>query len=300
MVEGVPSDIAGAAGKSAEAYERRLTTTGSQVGQSAADMVEADERMALDAGSITSGWQPGPAELELAARQPRIPPEQFSRTGSGVNETYVGTYDRGRAVFKPESGVDSVWREALGGALLYPRELATYSTDQMLGFNLVPTTALAAFHTPRAPGIGSLQEWVPSAETNKSPEDFEPVDQQRMAVLDYVTANGDRNHNYLTGIDGRPVAIDHGGTFPPRDVGDIASRFVAAWQGRQLSPEVLGQVRAVDPGAFQQMLLARGIDMQAAEGAVARLKEIQVNGMITGGAFSGLIERFVPAGAGPG
>src|SRR5260221_2317428 len=157
----------------------------------------------------------------------------------------------------------------------------------MLGFGLVPTTAEASFDTVGAHGPGSVQEFVPGGEP-RAPEVYSAEDQQRMAVLDYVTANSDRHSgNYLTGLDGRPAAIDNGETFPTTNAEEIVSRFVCDWQGRQLSPQVLDQVRAVDLSAFRNMLLARGIVEPAADGAVARLAEIPNTRMITRDAVRG-------------
>jgi hypothetical protein len=259
-----------------------------------------------------AGWNPGDNERELAGRQPRIPPDQFQAPDRGGTESYVASYDASRAIYKPETGVyrttgettwigkslfseawknSDLWTQVPRDEFRYPRELAAYSTDQMLGFDLVPTTSEGSFDTAGAHGPGSLQAWVPG-EGSKPPEAYSPADQQRMAVLDYVTANSDRHgHNYLSGLDGRPVAIDNGETFPATNESGIVSGFVAAWMDRPLSAEVLGPVSTVDPAAFHDMLLARGIGEQAADGAMARLAEIQDHGMITGAAFGGDIHN---------
>lgn len=255
------------------------------------------------------GWSPDDSQRELASRQPRIPPDQFWEEHHG-SDSYVVSNEASRALYKPETGVwrgpgdtrwasgrlfheawqdAHLWTEVPPDDFRYVRELAAYGTDRMLDFNLIPTTAEGVFDTTGARGPGSLQEWVPGSES-QAVDRYPLLDQQRMAVLDYVTANSDRHpNNYLTGPDGRPVAIDHGETFPLNNENGITSQFVGSWLDRPLSPEVLAHVRAVDLSAFRDMLLARGITEQAADGAVARLREIQEEGMITGRAFGGEI-----------
>jgi glycosyltransferase involved in cell wall biosynthesis len=258
-------------------------------------------------------WSPGEAEVELAVRPLRVPPDWAPRPDQGASESYILVQDRSRTVYKPEEGVwrdggdsrwigkdlfsetwegSDLWAQVGQDELRYRRELATYSTDQMLGFHLVPTTAEASYDAPEAGGIGSIQEFVPGR-GSKLPEGYIKHAQQQMAVLDYVIANSDRHgNNYLTGLDRRPVAIDNGETFPPTDDNGITSRFVAEWLGKRLYPSVLRDVRAVDLAEFRDMLLARGIGEQAADRAVQRLDEIQRRGMITGEVFEGDIYRF--------
>jgi glycosyltransferase involved in cell wall biosynthesis len=240
---------------------------------------DRDEVPALRLGG-DEGWKPGEAETELANRQPRITPEHFAEPDRGASESFM------------EWRGSDLWTRVTPDDWRYPRELAAYSTDQMLGFNLVPTTAQGSFDTPDANGIGSLQEFVPGSEGRPVAE-YPAGDQQRMAVLDYVIGNSDRHgSNYLTYRDGRPAAIDNGESFPATSNEEISSRFVYNWQGKELSPDVLEQVRAVDLDAFREMLLARGIGDEAVNGAVARLAEIQHAGMIAGAAYDGRIYDY--------
>jgi glycosyltransferase involved in cell wall biosynthesis len=271
-----------------------------------------DRAEMLEVPPAGSGFTPSAAELELAGRPPRITPDLFAEPDRGATTSFIVSYDDSRSVYKPEMGVyrttgetrwegndlysetwegSGLWTRVPPEELNYRRELASYSTDQMLGFKLVPTTARASFETAEAFGTGSVQEFIPGGPDLDAAR-YPVLDQQRMAVLDYVTANSDRNANYLTGSDGWPIAIDNGETFPASADETIFSPFVSEWLGRPLSQEVLDQVRGVDLDAFREMLLGRGLGEQAVDGAVARLAEIQQAGMITGHAYGGEIYHF--------
>lgn len=73
----------------------------------------------------------------------------------------------------------------------------------MLGLGLVPTTTEWSDPTN---GTGSLQDWAEDAYPGADSRDYDPLDQERVAVLDYVMANTDRHQeNYLTSADERPA-----------------------------------------------------------------------------------------------
>jgi len=176
--------------------------------------------------------------------------------------------DGSSAVYRPVS-------EEFGMPDLGRREVAVSRLDEMLGFGRVPTTAM--IDGPRGPG--SLQEFVVGAAEGLAAGRYPLVQQQQLAVLDYVAGNTARHvGSYLTGPDGGIVAVDHGFTFP--DGGPIRSDFVRDHRERPL--EVVDAVRAVDPARMRHMLRDSGLGPLAIDLAAARLEEVQRHGMITG------------------
>ncbi|GAB3947004.1 hypothetical protein GCM10027614_41470 [Micromonospora vulcania] len=108
-----------------------------------------------------------------------------------------------------------------------------------------------------------------------------------MAVLDYVSGNTDRHMgNYLTGPDGRLVAIDHGYSFPDSNGEPLRSDFVQQQMNRPLSPETMARIQATDPAALADRLRGTGLSEQALAGAMDRFNEIRSRGMITGEAWN--------------
>jgi hypothetical protein len=205
-----------------------------------------------------------------------------------VNEAYKASFtDDTQGIFKPQRGEQSVRTTIPTGEIAY-REVAASRLDEVFGFDLVPTTTLREGGSP-AHGLGSMQEYVPSTQSLPVGS-YAQVEQERMAVLDYVTGNTDRHMgNYLTGKDGRLVAIDHGFAFPTGEAHPIRSDFVSAYLNRSLSPKVIKAVRAVDPQRVVDVLRASGLKDDAIEGALRRLQEVRANGKITGKAWDGAI-----------
>jgi hypothetical protein len=201
-------------------------------------------------------------------------------------EAYKLVFPDGSAgVYKPDGEGGSIGDDFLR-ARAWGREVGAYDFDRMAGFGLVPETVVHHGHR----GLGSLQRWVDNTQDGMPPDSYAPQDQERMAVIDYVIGNGDRSRpNYLTDPDGRPVAIDHELTFPVGSNYGICSSFVITCYGRQLSDEVLNQVRAVDPKEFENALYRAGRSTRAVGGALARLREVQQTGAITGRAWDGEI-----------
>ncbi|MCX4093414.1 phosphatidylinositol 4-kinase [Nocardia sp. alder85J] len=170
------------------------------------------------------------------------------------------------------------------------REVAAARTDELLQFGLVPPTALVDGPL----GSGSLQQLVQSTE-GRAIADYPRVQQERMAVLDYVIGNTDRyGPNYRTTASGDLVAIDHGLTFPesPDPQVGIMSEFVHTYRYEPLSEEVLNQVTAVDPAQLRSALEDLDLHPDAVNGALARLQEIADHGMITGDAWPGRITVY--------
>ncbi|MGL4174954.1 MAG: hypothetical protein ACRCSN_02665, partial [Dermatophilaceae bacterium] len=231
----------------------------------------------------------GSADAERALRDRQVtsvtPIEARLR---GNHLSYVVRFeDGGQAIYKPITGEDPGFRPGRG-AVLANREVATYKLDSALGFELVPTTVMWDRASPRA-GAGSLQQWAPDGSLDAAAaRDYPTADQDRMAVLDYVSGNTDRNlDNYLTDPDGRPVAIDNGGTFPTSERYRLRSGFIAARIGEPLDTEVLEQVRAVDTEDLGRQLRAAGLGDAEVDAALARLEEVRRHGAIRGEAWGG-------------
>lgn len=239
------------------------------------------------AGRATGRVSPGAGRLEqdLINRQARRV-DPMSQDGH-VNETYLVEFpDGSRAVYKPISGEDASLRNSIPSGTLGHREVAASRVNEDLGFDLVPTTG--RWDGPDGPG--SLQRFSDGSTAGLPPGGYSRVDQERMAVLDYVTGNTDRHPgNYLTGPDGRLVAIDHGYSFPENTTDKIRSDFVAQQLDQPLSPEVMDQVRRADPAQIADRLRDAGLGDDAVNGALNRLNEVQTRGTITGENWGGPI-----------
>jgi hypothetical protein len=235
-----------------------------------------------------------PAALSETARRPIVEVKPL-QAGNRNSTKKIRFTDGVAAIYKPISGEDRL--TAMLSLGLIPegggqslREVAASEVDRALGFDLVPDTVM--YNGPD--GLGSVQLWVEDAEHAKALSEYYAVDQERMAVLDYFIGNTDRHeNNYLTSADGRPVAIDNGLSFPLSAQWPIRSDFVADVLGRRLSGRVLEQVHSVDLRALARRLESLGIGRAAVTGAVARLREVRLEGMITGAAWGGpIVDRF--------
>jgi len=234
---------------------------------------------------VDPDYVPSTAELDLQGRQ--VVASEPLGVGQHANAAYKITLDDGSsAVYKPAVGEDARLRQGIPGGLAN-REVATSRVNEALGFDLVPTTTMV----DGAEGPGSLQLWKDGSGPLPSGK-YPAVQQQQAAVLDYVTGNTDRHlNNYLTDPDGNLVAIDHGYSFPesPDPRFGIRSDFVKNNLNVPLSDEVVNAARGVDPGQLSATLRATGISDTAIDGVVARLGEVQSQGMITGDAWPGVI-----------
>jgi len=202
-----------------------------------------------------------------------------------LNQTQRIEFDDGTtAILKPESGAVSSGYEPYLDGPKYARETGAYVTDQHLGFGQVPTTAV--IDDPEL-GRSAVQAWQESQPFTGGAEAFSPIDQQKAAVLDYITGNLDRHAgNVLQSPDGKLIAIDHGECFPVPGTNDgkmaMTGDFVNAQFGQPLDPSVLEAVQSVDKAALTQDLLNSGLSQAQVDGALARLDEVATNGQITG------------------
>lgn len=114
------------------------------------------------------------------------------------------------AVYKPQKGERPLW-DFPDGTLCY-REYASFLTSQVLGWEIVPPTALRE----GSRGLGSVQFYIDhDPEMNYFAFDETKVPQlMRMAVFDYLINNTDRKGGHcLVDAQGHVWGIDHGITF---------------------------------------------------------------------------------------
>ncbi|GAB3768365.1 hypothetical protein [Microlunatus parietis] len=227
------------------------------------------------------------SDSEIALRKKNVVGIDDLKASSHVNGAYQVLFsDRSSGIYKPGQEEAPGVRADIPVGHYWNREVATSRLDEALGFNLVPTTT--EWNGPK--GMGSLQKWDEEASPGRSVYWYEIPDREKMAVLDYVSGNSDRHEgNYLTTEARRPVAIDHGCSFPEGSSTAIRSNFVTERIGKQLSPEVFNHVTSVDCNELRTSLEASGLSEPAVAGALARLEEIQSNGMINGSAWLGKI-----------
>lgn len=127
----------------------------------------------------------------------------------GSNHTFLVTLDGGEAgrsfgVYKPARGEYPLYDFPTG--TLYQREVATWLTDVLLGWQLVPPTVLS---TGRY-GPGSLQIFIDAVDEGE----VEVKHLQRLCLLDLVTNNADRKAEHcLLDAENSLWGIDHGLTF---------------------------------------------------------------------------------------
>ncbi|HET9143308.1 hypothetical protein [Actinophytocola sp.] len=244
----------------------------------------------------TELYEPSPAERALQTRRV-IDSKPMDPTGH-ANDAHLVTFDDGtRGIYKPIAGENVSLRQGIPGNLAH-REVAASRIDEAFGFGLVPTTTMIDGQH----GIGSVQQWVAST-PHREHHEYPRIQQERMAVLDYIIGNTDRHlGNYRTDPDGNVLAIDHGYSFPesPDPRFGIRSDFVDKNLNIPLSGDVLARVRAVDSDHLRHTLRATGISETAIHGVLARLTEIRTHGMITGEAWPGVINgAFAPSATQP-
>ncbi|MEV6432014.1 hypothetical protein [Nocardia sp. NPDC051463] len=171
------------------------------------------------------------------------------------------------------------------------REIAAFRLDEHLGFGRIPPTGRTKgrWVDGRSGAEGMVQKFVESTFGRKDIHAYPEVQQQQMAVLDYVMGNIDRHPgNYRSVQKGDQldvVAIDHGRSFPharyPLDI-DIRSEFVREHRGKVLDDDILHSINNVDQESLRAALTDAGLSDNAVNGALARLNEINATRMIPG------------------
>ncbi|MEU7764907.1 alpha/beta hydrolase [Nocardia sp. NPDC049190] len=214
-------------------------------------------------------------------------------------------------VYRPETGR---WTEEISvpPSGLAVRDVAFSRLDALLGFGSVPVTTLWG----GPDGNGSLMEFVARGPTRAVAE-YSPVERGMLAALDYIAGSHDRSERSWFSREsepgrGRLVPINNGFSFPvdhesfaphrtsppadPEIRNQFTSRFVAYAMTEGLESSVLAKIRAMDPARLEAMLAALGLEGPAIDGALARLKEIRVEGRITGAAWLDMTRSNLSAG----
>lgn len=206
-----------------------------------------------------------------------------------LNTVYLVALDSDRyGYLKPEleEAID-VRETSIPQLSQWRREVAACEVDRSLDFGLVPDT-VAISETEGDLGHSSLQSAVPFE--GKAYEAYSMVDQQRMAVLDYLLANTDRHClNYMTSALGRPAAIDNGLCLPEDDHSPMRSEWVRRSFGTPLDPLVMHEVMTCDEKTLVGKLATLGISEAAIAGFSARLDEVRTKGCIDGSGWNGAI-----------
>ncbi|MEU7632502.1 hypothetical protein AB0C34_21330 [Nocardia sp. NPDC049220] len=243
------------------------------------------------ARSRTWDYRPSEAESAMSARRLTDDVEFSGAMGdlvarSSTEVRKMRSDDGELNIYKPIHGekYDAGLPFIHAPGALTSREIAAYRVDELLGFGRVPPTArtdgvIGADGRPFGPGM--IQQFVDS-EPSRAIGAYPRVQQQQVAVLDYVIGALDRHPgNYRTVDRGDHldvVAIDHGRSFPlsqrPLEI-PIDSDFVAAQKGELLEGDVLRAVRGVEMDRFRAALGDAGLHPNAIDGAVARLEKIR-------------------------
>lgn len=172
--------------------------------------------------------------------------------------------------------------------------MGVHDVDKALGFNLTATTT--AVEAPVGPHGESISGSLASTAGTPAPRGtvYDPVDQQKAAVLHYVSGNTDgHSDNVLRQPDGRPAIIDGGLALPRGSAEPIRSWLFPDVVGKPLDRSVVDATRSVDEYQLVTRLRQTGIQQDAIEGVLDRLHEVQ-RGWITGWAYPGQL-----VGAGP-
>ncbi|BCJ33281.1 hypothetical protein Athai_07840 [Actinocatenispora thailandica] len=246
------------------------------------------EALAADLAAGGEGLPARSAEvLAVAASRAELAGQQVDRLnslGGGINGTYRAMQgDRVIGAFKPaDAEVFAVEGQVIRHGIpavpgqLAGREVAASDFAELLGSTLVPPT-VPMVHQGRP---GSLQRWVADSMPSRPVDDYPLAEQQEIAVIDFVLGNTDRNQgNFLT-VDDSVVAIDHGLVLSESARDQLQSPFVEAQLRTRLNADLMTRLRRIDAGDLRERLESRGIGVAAVDAAIARLREVQANGMI--------------------
>lgn len=222
----------------------------------------------------------------------------IERLPQASNGAFLAELDGVKVVFKPNHLEKELWDFPTGTLAL--RERATFVMDQLLGWNLVPTTELVETEQ----GIASVQHWVeatpslveiyPSAEVPKdwigvldgqgpggeeltlAHQDIEIL--KRIALLDGVVNNADRKGGHiLTSADGATYAIDHGVTF--HDEPKLRT-VLWGWAGQEIPAQLLADLSSAQSKIAESELA----DLLTEFELTATIERI--NELITSGKFA--------------
>ena len=160
-------------------------------------------------------WSVTSDDLTHATLISREPNGLHGVMGSEIVTLQLADGRQVRGVFKPIGGEKNYGAYKAG--TLYIREVAASRLSNALGLDIVPPTVPMTFDNQ----TGSLQLFAENTVRAQGADQtrLDPLLRDRMTALDYLIQNSDRHGgNWLIRNDGatsRPVAIDHGLSFPP-------------------------------------------------------------------------------------
>lgn len=213
---------------------------------------------------------------------------EFTHLSGGIGCNYIVSH-QGREV--------GVYKTRRNEAAIR-NEIAAWHVDRTLGLQVVPF--VCRWTGPH--GAGVLVEYI---ENHGPVALFADTEGQRVAVLDYVMASGDRHMlNSLRRTDGRIAAIDNEYALPERlsnGANMMRSVYVASHLNRPLDGSLVQELQGVDPQKLAGRLQSLGYSPMTAGWSAARLAEIQFAGRITGenwgcAILNGLLQVVYPAG----
>ncbi len=212
----------------------------------------------------------------------------IERLPQASNGAFLAELDGVKVVFKPNHLEKELWDFPTGTLAL--RERATYVMDQLLGWNLVPTTDLVETEQ----GFASVQHWVEAAPSlveifpsSEVPDGWlEVLDGQgssgepltlahqdlevlmKIALLDAVVNNADRKGGHiLTSDEGATYAIDHGVTF--HDEPKLRT-VLWGWAGQEIPAHLLTDLAR----AAEQILASELKDLLTEHELLATLERL--------------------------
>lgn len=188
---------------------------------------------------------------------------------------------KGKAIFKPAYGEPN-WASdfEIPEGQQYVREAVMYQLDKLLGFDLVPPTAIRIVDG----NVGSLQEWKePTKMLYKVEREggrYNKDDLLKIVALDIISGNIDRHGgNVLVGQGGKLWAIDHGGAFPARRLFGINDPYIREYRGKLIPPAIRKALNDIDEGdlraALAPLLIGERTGFLALEEAVDRWQHLK-------------------------
>ena len=213
-------------------------------------------------------WGVTSDELRGATLVSRVANAQHGVMGSEIVTLRLADGRQVRGVFKPLAG-EKTYGDLKAGTL-YLREISASRVNNALGLDIVPPTVEMTLGGQKGSVQLFAENTVRAQGANQA--NLDPILRDRMTALDYLIQNRDRHgNNWLIRSDGatsRPVAIDHGLSFPS------GAMNVAA---PALRPETRALLAQADPNGLQASLREVGLDEGAIQGVLTRLQTIRTN-----------------------
>lgn len=236
----------------------------------------------------------GPAEHEAMVSFLREAPiTSLHLAGRGIHRPWIVTLDEGfdvglvtcsKAIFKTIRSIEETdyYNRSTDPAVTSPeREVAAYSLDRAIGFNLVPpTTTREVFDL----GFGAIQAWVNAPLAIDWYEsgydyrkDYENPWLHRLCAFDFLCGNLDRHAgNFIFDSYRRVYAIDNGYSFVKNDYRHYFKNTVGRkFYNHPIHPTVLEEIARIQENAIISALRPFGFRAGEVEGVLQRLAELK-------------------------